>query len=133
MSPLENCVKLAVYVVKGVSCSEVMRYFKGMLKTGKDFLIPTLTEYALASLEIEFKDSTDRCKFAYVKVSLPGSRMWREVFRVCCEESDHAVLALRRVRGVGRIGADAVGHRLLEIIKTERGAQNIEVLKSEFF
>lgn len=98
---------------------------------GRGFLLATLDEYAATSLQVEFQDLDDRCKLAYVKVSLAGTRMWREIFTVCCEESEKAVLSLKRVRGVGRVGADVIGHQLLEFLRSEN--LDIEVVESSFF
>lgn len=123
-------MKLAIYEVKGVSCGDIMRQLSGTL-TVKNFLLATISEYTLVPLEVEFRDTNYHCKLAYVKVSLTGSRMWREVFSLCCEEAERAVMILKRIRGVGRVGADVIGHRLLEFLKSENPA--LEVVGSDFF
>ncbi|MEM4516381.1 MAG: hypothetical protein QXI96_02120 [Thermofilum sp.] len=124
-------MKLAAYVIKGASCSDIMSRLRGTLTVGKSFLLATIDEYAVIFLRVEFRDLNNHCKLVYVNVSPAGARMWREVFTVCCEESEKVMLVLRRVRGVGRVGADVIGHRLLEFLKSSN--VDIEVLESNFF
>ncbi len=127
-------MKLASYAIKGMSCGEVLTLLSGAVAVTRDFLHATLTGYSPLTLEIRFEYSGGSCGQARVKVSLKRSRMWGEVFSVCCEdheESGSAVLSIRRVRGVGRVGADVVGHRVIEMLRTR--APGLEVLESAFF
>jgi len=111
-------VKEALFAIKGVTCEELMELLNGTWSAGEEFLLKTAGYFYPVRLELRFTPLGDSCRVVHVKIKSSGRRFWGETFVVCCQEGERTLLKVLRGRGVGRIGADNLGYRILEFLRS---------------
>ena len=112
-------MKEAVFAIKGVTCGELMVLLDGAWRTEEELLLRTSSGFYPVRLEFKFSPLGDNCRVVHVKMRSSGRRFWGETFIVCCQGEGRALLKISRRRGVGRIGADSLGYRILELLKSK--------------
>uniref|UniRef100_A0A7C1P4W4 Uncharacterized protein n=1 Tax=Thermofilum pendens TaxID=2269 RepID=A0A7C1P4W4_THEPE len=112
-------MKEAAFAIKGVTCGELVSLLNGTWSAEEDFLLRTAGDFYPVQLELRFAPLSDNCRIVQVKVKSSGRRFWGETFVVCCLEGERLLLKVTRKRGVGRIGADNLGYRILGFLRSK--------------
>jgi len=112
-------LKEAVFTIKGVSCRDLTALLEGVWVVEEGLFLRTANDFFPVRLELRFTPLSGSCRVVHVKMKSPGRRFWGETFTVCCREEGRVLLRISRRRGVGRLGADSLGYRLLEALRSK--------------
>ena len=112
-------MKEALFAIKGVTCKELIGLLDGMWSVGEEFLLKATGYFYPVQLELRFTPLGDSCRVLHVRIKSSGRRFWGETFVVCCQGEGRTLLRVLRRKGVGRIGADNLGYRILELLRSK--------------